>query len=317
MPGLACAPRLLLLAIPLMAAACTSGAAAPSTSHAARGESSTSSASAPQENEAIFLWSIPVQASAEARALPAAGVSESDIGRSLRIVFEQDGSAPDELRRRFPRLALGEDEPGKPKAEGASAFTIAPLVEQPQPVQAERREATFVIDHDEPAVQTLLAELPSSARTPAALEEFVARTLTESHGRGFDIASRVATLRKGDCTEHAVLLTALLRASGFSARVVVGVVVVLGADLAVAAGHAWVEYAEEGLWRRLDAALYRDSAGNWGDTDGAELGSLDQAARIYFSTIVLEDEGPGYTRELMQYVFDYAPRALKVSRFGP
>ncbi|MFM2090248.1 MAG: hypothetical protein RLZZ127_737 [Planctomycetota bacterium] len=57
--------------------------------------------------------------------------------------------------------------------------------------------------------------------------------------------------RSGDCTEHAHLLCAALRAAGIPARVVVGVV--YAADYGGWVGHAWVE-GWAGRWLLLDAA---------------------------------------------------------------
>jgi hypothetical protein len=93
-----------------------------------------------------------VTASPAARALSPQG--EGEIGRSLSVSFEVAGDS-NELRRRFPAAS-----------RSASRITIAPLVEQAQAVTEPRREATFVIDYDERAVQDLLATVPSGARTP-------------------------------------------------------------------------------------------------------------------------------------------------------
>lgn len=70
----------------------------------------------------------------------------------------------------------------------------------------------------------------------------------KNYGQGFASAIEVMDTRAGDCTEHSVLLTALLRAAGFSARPAVGVVYHQGSFL----GHMWTEvYVDH--WRTLDA----------------------------------------------------------------
>ena len=63
-------------------------------------------------------------------------------------------------------------------------------------------------------------------------------------------ALQVLKTRVGDCNEHAVLLTALLRASGIPARVCVGIVYARGKFFY----HAWNE-AFLGTWISIDAAL--------------------------------------------------------------
>ena len=63
-------------------------------------------------------------------------------------------------------------------------------------------------------------------------------------------ALEVLKTRVGDCNEHAVLLTALLRASGIPARVCVGIVYARGKFFY----HAWNE-AFLGSWISIDATL--------------------------------------------------------------
>ena len=70
----------------------------------------------------------------------------------------------------------------------------------------------------------------------------------KDYGRGFATALEVLRDRSGDCTEHSVLLAALLRSAGIPARPVVGLA--CGQNRLV--GHMWVEaYVDH--WRTLDA----------------------------------------------------------------
>ncbi|HTF57384.1 MAG TPA: transglutaminase-like domain-containing protein [Planctomycetota bacterium] len=84
-------------------------------------------------------------------------------------------------------------------------------------------------------------------------------------------AKEVLKDRTGDCSEHAVLLTALLRASGIPAKVCSGYLYVRGSW----GGHAWSS-AWVGRWVDLDATLGEGVA---------------DAARIKFSETTLEDVG--------------------------
>jgi len=70
----------------------------------------------------------------------------------------------------------------------------------------------------------------------------------KNYGQGFASAMEVMDTRAGDCTEHSVLLTALLRAAGIAARPAVGVVYYEGNFL----GHMWTEVFVD-YWRTLDA----------------------------------------------------------------
>jgi transglutaminase-like putative cysteine protease len=72
-------------------------------------------------------------------------------------------------------------------------------------------------------------------------------------------AAEVARSREGDCTEHAVLLAALLRCRGIPSRVAAGLVYV--ESLEGFGGHMWTEAFIGGRWIPLDATLGRGGAG--------------------------------------------------------
>ena len=74
------------------------------------------------------------------------------------------------------------------------------------------------------------------------------RDLTTADGTALD----TFRTRRGDCTEHANLLCAVLRIAGIPARVDIGVVHPV--DHATWVGHAWVSAWIDGSWRHLDAA---------------------------------------------------------------
>lgn len=81
---------------------------------------------------------------------------------------------------------------------------------------------------------------------------------------GFATASEVARTREGDCTEHAVLLAAMLRAAGIPSRVVSGLLYVdeFVGQRGVFGFHMWTQAllpneAGEEVWVDLDATLER------------------------------------------------------------
>ncbi len=152
------------------------------------------------------------------------------------------------------------------------------------------RRSSWVVDFDESSVQALLSELAASndePPTPAQLERFVfGHIANKSYSRSFDLASRVAASGEGDCTEHAVLLAALARASGYPARVVIGNLVLDFDTGLFAFGHAWTEIYEGGAWQIRDATI-----------PGAEP-SLRQARYIPLGS--LDDEGPSYVLSLVE-----------------
>ena len=73
----------------------------------------------------------------------------------------------------------------------------------------------------------------------------------------FASASQTARDRKGDCSEHGVLLCGVLRASGIPSRGVMGMVYVpeYGAPNGVFGWHMWSQALIDGKWVDLDATL--------------------------------------------------------------
>jgi hypothetical protein len=68
--------------------------------------------------------------------------------------------------------------------------------------------------------------------------------------QGFASALEVLNTRSGDCTEHSMLLVAVLRAAGIPSRPAVGLAYNEGQFI----GHMWAEvWLDEGGWRSLDA----------------------------------------------------------------
>lgn len=124
--------------------------------------------------------------------------------------------------------------------------------------------ASFLIDYTEPAVQALARDIESRYGTqpaPDELEQYVHDYIEDKNvAHGFDVASMVAKSRAGDCTEHAVLLTALLRMFSYPARTVTGLYVSLQ-DPVLAYGHAWTEYYGDNGWSGLDGTRISDTVG--------------------------------------------------------
>lgn len=148
---------------------------------------------------------------------------------------------------------------------------------------------TFVIDFSEQSTKSVAAlfskatsvysTLESSSVHLSKFEAFVAQFIDKpTYAEGFNIASVVASQRSGDCTEHAVLLTALLRAHDIPARVMLGTVLIDDGLSLRAVGHAWVEAWQEHQWQILDSALH----------------PLIGARKYYLPAHVLDNEGLGF-----------------------
>jgi hypothetical protein len=120
------------------------------------------------------------------------------------------------------------------------------------PTDAER-QASATVDSNDPMIRQLaqeaIATLPPEGRDDpvkraAALRSFVHRHITRKDlSIGFATASEVARTRQGDCTEHAVLLAAMLRAAGMPSRVVTGLIYVddWGGQRDIFGYHMWTQ----------------------------------------------------------------------------
>jgi len=148
--------------------------------------------------------------------------------------------------------------------------------------------STLITSNDE-QVKALVARIDRVANsTPAARAEAM-RSLVFSHirkkslGVGFASAADVARTKEGDCSEHGVLLAAMLRADGIPSRVVSGLVYVdefLGAE-GVFGYHMWTQ----GLFEDADGTA------RWVDLD-ATLGPLAvcDATHIALVNSFLDDD---------------------------
>lgn len=139
------------------------------------------------------------------------------------------------------------------------------------PLPAEERRAclaaTTYADADDAMIAELvtraLAREPRNASERAeAMRRFVYRHITNKDlGTAFATASEVARSCSGDCSEHGVLLAAMLRAGGIPSRVAVGVIYVerFADERHVFGYHMWtqalLETPDGPAWVDLDATL--------------------------------------------------------------
>ncbi len=265
-PWLMWSPR--ALAATLLLAAGAARAAPPATA-----AGSTSPPVPRNVSSTLFLGSFPVESRLSGSLFPAAG---GPVGVTLRFEAGQR-HASNELAKRL-RIAI------RPDGTQVLPTTAYPTARD-KPTRQHQRPS-FLIDYDEaafkPALDAARASLGASP-SPDALAHFVAEYITKKgFGRGFDIASVVAVRHEGDCTEHAVLLTALARAFGFPARVVEGIVLVEVDSQVHAFGHAWSEVYVNSAWRRADAALPPDQP------------------LVYLPLELIADEGPGFAMSIAQ-----------------
>jgi hypothetical protein len=129
--------------------------------------------------------------------------------------------------------------------------------------------ASNAADTNDPDLRALLDSSIANIRftDQRALAEHLTRAVRDhitdkSLGVGFATASEVCRTREGDCSEHGVLLAALLRAAGIPSRVVSGLVYVdqFVGEREVFGFHMWTQalLTVDGVptWIDLDAAVY-------------------------------------------------------------
>lgn len=163
----------------------------------------------------------------------------------------------------------------EPKMAGAFSSDKAPLARYQD--QHEKKDdykrylsGSSYIDLDDPRLAQLLDKASAGVNSPYKLAKvlcmFVREYITDKNLRNvFSSSYEVIRTRSGDCTEHSVLLIALLRKAKIPARAVVGLVYSDNpsgnpAD-SYAAGkgaffyHMWVDAYIGGRWIELDPTL--------------------------------------------------------------
>ncbi len=143
-----------------------------------------------------------------------------------------------------------------------------PQLETEAPLQSPPNDgdlaANNFIQSDDARVMAMAEELAGEATDLAAIalafERGVHERVTEKNfSQAFATAAEVAQHLEGDCTEHAVLLAALLRARKIPARVVAGLVYYPPEQ--GFAYHMWNEAWLNKRWVPLDATLGRGGIG--------------------------------------------------------
>lgn len=158
------------------------------------------------------------------------------------------------------------------------------------------------LDSDNPRVIELAERAPDGTDHELALR---LRYITRAHIRsatldvGFVSASHVAESRKGDCTEHAVLLAAMLRARGIPSRVISGLIYAprFAGERDVFAFHMWAQ-----------ALVETEGGTRWIDLDSTSNRPFD-ATHIAIAASALADvPGGGGMSEIALPVADLLGR---------
>ncbi len=133
-------------------------------------------------------------------------------------------------------------------------------VETPDEPGKEYLESNQFIDSANARIRATAAkavgEETDAWRKALKLEKWVHDNMEVSTSVGFPSAGQICTDLKGDCRQHAVLLTGLCRAAGIPARTAIGLIYVREEGRSPYFGfHMWTEVAINGQWLGLDAIL--------------------------------------------------------------
>lgn len=181
---------------------------------------------------------------------------EARQAQTMRVVVTK-GSLPDDARGGNQTLrgdTLLVKQRGWPEQAGYQLSSAVPAQTQgswPDSLQPYLQSGPFIEgDHEEIQVATrqAIAEATRPAEAIRQINQYVFHRLEKTYTAS--IPSAIEALRggSGDCNEHAVLTTAMLRAAGIPARVVSGVAYLQGNFFF----HAWSEVWIGGQWVPID-----------------------------------------------------------------
>ena len=172
----------------------------------------------------------------------------------------REGDMPD-----LPSAGAQRVEPGE---DGKSALLKVNIDENlpagaEDRANADYRERSAMADSSDELIVKLAARACADAPDEAMARAEALRRFVYEHISGKDLdtafasASETARMKTGDCSEHGVLLCAMLRAEGIPARVASGLVYAdaFAGEKDIFGWHMWTQALIEGKWVDFDATL--------------------------------------------------------------
>lgn len=139
------------------------------------------------------------------------------------------------------------------------------LSKQEPPTEADLQPSPMIESADPLILEMAHQVLPEEKdpwKVALALERFVHDKIErKDFSRAFATAAEVAKTPRGDCTEHSVLLAALLRAREIPCRIASGLVYVDSAEGPAMGYHMWTEAYIVDRWIPLDAVMGKGGIG--------------------------------------------------------
>lgn len=199
----------------------------------------------------------------------------------LNLMIEPDRPIPNWLHARNGRFRLRAKDGAMPDLPSVGYQRVEPTDEAGAVIQTmnldspskasqeeiadpQYRSGSGMIDPGDKAIRDLVDRALVDVGTDVgeraeALRSFVHRWISiKNYRTAFASASETARNRTGDCSEHGVLLAAMLRVDGIPARVATGLVY-FNPETAQGEGvygwHMWTQAIVDGHWIDLDATL--------------------------------------------------------------
>ncbi len=154
---------------------------------------------------------------------------------------------------------------------------------------------SVMIDPEDKLIAALARRAQRSADDgPMALAEAMRKAAYQHISRkgyetAFASASETAKTRTGDCSEHAVLLAAMLRSQDIPARVATGLVFVPDLDngRGIFGWHMWTQAMIDDAWVDLDATLPGDATHHAGHITTATATLADGGSESQMNSLML------------------------------
>lgn len=221
----------------------------------------------------VDMGGIAIEIAAADKALATAGLDPPELMASTLVKPDFTILKPRKLRKATWVLSIPEGE--MPELPGSSAQRFKRVdartarvtvdLDAPAPVNVDEPKIvnTAMIDGADEKVIELAKEATrgvgnDKATRAEAMRRFVRRYIRQADlSVGFASAGEVARARRGDCTEHGVLLAAMCQADGIPARAASGLVYVSNfvGHRSVFGYHMWTQVWLDGRWVDLDATL--------------------------------------------------------------
>ncbi len=207
----------------------------------------------------------------------ARGVARFDQIRSSIIAVDKVIPSPRQTRYVQYRMTLKDEDPEKvfptdrrqSTKPGSDKNTVILNVQTSGPTDGEAGPAQVdaaylrpngMVTSDDEEVRRLAKRAVSNVADPweqaVRIEQWVARNMKNNFATAFAPASEVARTLTGDCTEHAVLVTAMCRAVGIPSRAAIGMIY-MNDDRRRLKGfgfHMWPEVYVNQRWVAVDSS---------------------------------------------------------------